>query len=81
MRRTLDREISQLRGAGIRVLRLEPTADDLAVMGPNFMDGTQRLRVLEHTLRSARRNLRAAMATFSTADRRPRTADRARACA
>lgn len=66
MRRTLDREIDQLRAAGIRVLRLEPTAEDLAVMGPNFMDGGRRLRVLESTLRSARRNVREALRGFST---------------
>jgi NTE family protein len=78
MRRTLDRETELLRRSGVRVLRLEPTAEDLAVMGPNFMDGARRLRVLEHTLRTARRNMRAATSTLSTADRRPQTADRSR---
>ncbi|MGZ3453041.1 MAG: patatin-like phospholipase family protein [Polyangiales bacterium] len=62
MRRTLDREIQRLREAGTRVLRIEPTAEDLAVMGPNFMDGSRRLRVLESSLRTTRRNVRAALA-------------------
>jgi NTE family protein len=75
MRRTLDREIELLRRSGIRVLRLEPTAEDLAVMGPNFMDGARRLRTLEHALRSARRNVRASLSSLSTEDRRPKTED------
>jgi NTE family protein len=66
MQRTLDREVELLRRAGTRVLRLEPTAEDLAVMGPNFMDGARRLRVLESSLRTARRNVRDALRGFST---------------
>lgn len=50
MTRGLDREVAQLRAAGTRVIRVEPTAADLAAMGPNFMD----LRRREATLASAR---------------------------
>jgi len=61
MRRTLDREVELLRARGKRVLRVEPGPEDLAVMGPNFMDGSRRLRVLEASLRSTRRTVRAAL--------------------
>jgi NTE family protein len=49
----LDHEIASLRAAGVRVIRIEPGADDLAAMGPNFMD----LRRRPATLMAARRNL------------------------
>lgn len=62
MRRTLDAEIAWARSRGIRILRLEPSAEDLSVMGANFMDGSRRLAVLESSLRTARRNVRAALA-------------------
>lgn len=42
-----------MRAAGTRVLRLAVTAADLAVMGPNFMDGRRR-ETFEHSLRSTR---------------------------
>jgi NTE family protein len=61
MRRTLDREIALLRARGKRIVRIEPGPEDLAVMGPNFMDGSRRLRVLEASLRSTRRTVRAAL--------------------
>jgi NTE family protein len=67
MRRTLDREIGQLRARGMRVLRLEPGPEDLRVMGPSFMDPERRLRVLEASLRSARGTVRAALATHDWA--------------
>ncbi|MBF6184729.1 MULTISPECIES: patatin-like phospholipase family protein [Nocardia] len=51
MTRGLDGEIARLRAAGIRVIRVEPTAADLAAMGPNFMDVTRR----PATLAAARR--------------------------
>lgn len=50
MTRGLDREVALLRDAGIRVIRVEPTAVDLAAMGANFMD----LRRREATLAAAR---------------------------
>ncbi|WP_405167068.1 patatin-like phospholipase family protein [Nocardia sp. NBC_01499] len=53
----LDAEIAKLRATGTKVLRLDATADDLAVMGPNFMDGRRRLDTFQHSLRSTRRAL------------------------
>ncbi|MGV9724484.1 patatin-like phospholipase family protein [Nocardia beijingensis] len=53
----LHAEIARLRAAGTRVLFVGATADDLAVMGPNFMDGRRRLAAFEHSLRSTRRAL------------------------
>ncbi|BDT85271.1 patatin [Nocardia cyriacigeorgica] len=50
-------EIEALRAAGTRVLALGATAEDLAVMGPNFMDGRRRRATFEHSLRSTRRAL------------------------
>jgi len=38
MSRTLAREVSALEAQGVKVTRLEPSAYDLALMGPNFMD-------------------------------------------
>lgn len=38
----LDHEIASLRRAGIRVIRIEPGAAELAAMGPNFMDLSRR---------------------------------------
>jgi NTE family protein len=62
MRKALDKEIALARELGARVLRIEPTAEDLAVMGPVFMDGARRLGTVESTLRTARRTVRAALA-------------------
>lgn len=47
----LDKEHRALADNGVRVLRIEPGADDLAAMGPNFMDVRRR----EATLATARR--------------------------
>ncbi|MBB5914823.1 NTE family protein [Nocardia transvalensis] len=51
----LDAEIAAVRAAGTRVLRVDATADDLAVMGPNFMDGRRRRATFEHSLHRTRR--------------------------
>ncbi|MFI6363497.1 patatin-like phospholipase family protein [Nocardia sp. NPDC050630] len=53
----LAAEVAVLRSAGTRVLVIGATAADLAVMGPNFMDGRRRLDTFEHSLRSTRRAL------------------------
>ncbi len=53
----LDAEIAAIRAAGARVLHLAVTAGDLAVMGPNFMDGRRRAETFEHSLRSTRREM------------------------
>jgi NTE family protein len=61
MRRALDAEVALLRGAGIRVVRIEPGPEDLDVIGPNLMDGARRHAVLECSLRTARRTVAAAL--------------------
>ncbi|MFG1781971.1 patatin-like phospholipase family protein [Rhodococcus oryzae] len=53
----LDTEIAGVEAAGTRVIRLDATADDLAVMGPNFMDDRRRLATLEAALRTTRKAL------------------------
>ncbi|AHK33227.1 patatin-like phospholipase family protein [Rhodococcus opacus] len=53
----LDAEIAKLEAAGTQVIRLDATAEDLAVMGPNFMDGRRRLATLEHSLVTTRAQL------------------------
>lgn len=45
MTRRVDDEVEALLRAGARVTRIEPTAADLAAMGPNFMDGSRREQV------------------------------------
>ncbi|MFI2475769.1 patatin-like phospholipase family protein [Nocardia xishanensis] len=50
----LAAEIAELRAAGTRVLMLGASAEDLVVMGPNFMDGRRRLDTFRHSLRSTR---------------------------
>ena len=54
----LTDEIAALRATGTRVVRIDATTADLAVMGPNFMDPSRRLATLEHALRSTRRSVR-----------------------
>lgn len=61
MTRTLDAECAALRAAGTRVVRIEPTAADLEVMGGNFMDPGRRLSVLETALRTTRALVREAV--------------------
>lgn len=51
MTRGLDREVALLRAAGTRVIRVEPGPEELAAMGPNFMDSARR----PATLAAARR--------------------------
>ncbi|MFI6869985.1 patatin-like phospholipase family protein [Nocardia sp. NPDC050406] len=53
----LDDEIARVRATGTKVLRIDASADDLAVMGPNFMDGRRRLDTFEHSLTSTRKAL------------------------
>ncbi|MBB3038843.1 patatin-like phospholipase family protein [Hoyosella altamirensis] len=55
----LDQEIALAESQGIRVLRVDASAADLDVMGPNFMDGRRRLATFEHALRSTRNALEA----------------------
>lgn len=57
MTSTLDAEVAHLEAMGVNVVRVEPNAEELVVMGPHFMDRTRRLSVLEASLRSTRRSL------------------------
>ncbi|WP_227981973.1 patatin-like phospholipase family protein [Nocardia spumae] len=57
MSEQLDREVTGLRDNGTKVLRLHPDAEDLAVMGANFMDPRRRLATFEHSLSTTRRQL------------------------
>jgi NTE family protein len=54
MTRRVGHEVAQLRAAGARVVRIEPTAADLAAMGANFMDGSRLPLVRDTAARSAR---------------------------
>ncbi|WP_156758605.1 patatin-like phospholipase family protein [Actinokineospora pegani] len=47
-----NREVRVLEGTGVLVRRYEPTAEALAVMGPNFMDRRRVLATLEVALRT-----------------------------
>ncbi|WP_067456807.1 patatin-like phospholipase family protein [Nocardia alba] len=58
MTRGLDREVALLRAAGTRVIRVEPGPEELAAMGPNFMDSARR----PATIAAARRVLPARVA-------------------
>jgi len=53
--RRLGHELAKLRAQGTRTLVLQPTADDLALMGTNLMARDRRVRVVDHARRSAAR--------------------------
>ena len=56
--RRLGREAKKLREQGTEVLVLQPTAEDLAVMGVNFMSRDRREQVMERAVRTTARQLR-----------------------
>ena len=56
--RRLGHEARKLRERGTEVLVLQPTADDLAVMGVNFMNKERREQVMERAVRTTARQLR-----------------------
>jgi NTE family protein len=56
--RRLGHEINKLREQGTEVLVLQPTADDIAVMGANMMARSRRVEVMELALRTTARDLR-----------------------
>lgn len=62
MTHTLDTEIRLLTEAGHHVVRIEPGPDDLAAMGPNFMDLGRRDRTLETARRTSPTRVRDAVA-------------------
>lgn len=49
----LNRELAVLRDAGVRVIRIEPAAQDLTVMGANFMDASRRRATVASALATA----------------------------
>lgn len=49
----VDREVAALTAAGIRVIRLEPGAEDLAAIGYNMMDPARRMLVFRTAQRTA----------------------------
>ena len=61
MTRGLDHEVDLLRQSGTRVIRLEPSPEDLAAMGPNFMDVRRRSAVFDTATRTAPARIRAAV--------------------
>lgn len=63
MTRGLDREVAALRRAGTRVIRVEPGPEDLAVMGPNFMDFARRADTLATARRTTPTRVAAAIRT------------------
>lgn len=57
----LHREVAFLRSTGVQVARIDLTADDLAVMGPNLMDGRRRAATLERAATTVGPNVLAAL--------------------
>jgi NTE family protein len=58
--RRLGSETKKLRAAGTQVVLIQPTGEDLAVMGPNLMSRRQRHEVIETATRTVAEQLRAA---------------------
>ena len=57
--RRLGHEARKLREEGTEVILVQPTADDLPVMGGNLMARERRVRVMEHATRTTTLDLRA----------------------
>ena len=57
-RRRLEHEVRKLEADGVEVLTIEPSSEDLAVMGTNFMSRKRRSEVSEQAHRSVARDLR-----------------------
>lgn len=58
----VDREVAQLRAAGIRVVRIDPGPEDLAAIGFNMLDPGRRVRVFETACGTAAKSVREALA-------------------
>lgn len=56
----VDSEVAALKAAGKRVIRLEPTADDLEAIGYNMMDPANRKRVFATAMQTTKAALSAA---------------------
>jgi NTE family protein len=57
MGRRLGREARRLRARGVRLLLIQPEAEDLAAMGLNLMDPARRSDVLHTAIRTVERRL------------------------
>jgi NTE family protein len=57
--RRLGREARRLREVGTQVVLIQPTAEDLAVMGNNLMSGRRRHELINVAIRTVARQLRA----------------------
>jgi NTE family protein len=57
----VDREVAQLRAAGIRVIRIDPGPEDLAAIGFNMLDPGRRERVFQTACGTAGQSVRAAL--------------------
>lgn len=64
MTSVVDNEVAQLKRAGIRVVRIEPCAEDLRAFGSNLMDPKRRTRVFETAQRTAPRTIASALAAI-----------------
>jgi len=78
--RRLGHEARKLRAGGTRVLILQPSEQDVSLMGFNLMSGGRRLEVMEQARRSVANELRRVRARRAPLPRRPPGA-RARAAA
>lgn len=63
MTRIVDREVRALEAAGIRVIRIDPSNEDIAAFGTNLMDPRRRVRVFETASRTAPRAVAKALGT------------------
>jgi len=81
--RRLGHELRKLRSEGTELLVLQPTAEDLAIMGPNLMARGRRHEVIEQAVSSSAQQLRAGrgMLPEPPRSRRPATTAARRAAA
>lgn len=73
-RQRLHLEVDRLRAAGSHVVLIQPTPQDLDVMGLNLMSGSRRYEVVQTAIRTTTRHLRETelgerLAQLSTGDR------------
>ncbi|HMJ10253.1 MAG TPA: patatin-like phospholipase family protein [Polyangiaceae bacterium] len=69
MTNIVNREVRALEQAGIRVVRLEPGAEDRAAIGSNMMNPKRRRRVFDTATRTAKDAVADALLGFGEADR------------